>query len=122
VTGVLDDTELEETGHRSDTPTSAALGGHRYTDSAVTVGSGRGKPDYAVREVDSYYRVRGQALSAQPQRRLGTGPADPTGPISTAKSWIKTKLGLARGEKEKGFSVVRSSRAPDAILDAQRRG
>ncbi|KAF8543364.1 hypothetical protein BDD12DRAFT_697587, partial [Trichophaea hybrida] len=103
------------------TPTSAPAGAsHRYTDSAVTVGSGRGNTDYAVREVDFYYGVRGPALSAQSQRRLGTGPADPTGPVITAKSWIKQKLGLARGEKEKGFSVVRSSRNPDAILDAQR--
>jgi hypothetical protein len=103
------------------TPTGATGGaGHRYTDSAVTVGSGRGNTDYAVREVDFYYGVRGPALSTQPQRRLGTGPADPTGPVITAKSWIKQKLGLARGEKEKGFSVVRSSRNPDAILDAQR--
>jgi len=96
------------------TPASAAQYGHRYTDSAVTVGStrGGGNTDYAVREVDFYYGVRGPALSAQPQRRLGTGPADPTGPVSNAKSWIKQKLGLARGEKEKGFSVVRSAKAP----------
>ena len=106
------------------TPTGAAASGggtgHRHTDSAVTVGSNRGNTDYAVREGDFYYGVRGPALSYQPQRRLGTGPADPTGPVSTAKGWLKQKLGLARGEKEKGFSVVRSARNPDAILDAQR--
>jgi hypothetical protein len=99
---------------------AAPGGGHRYTDSAVTVGSGRANTDYAIRESDFYYGVRGPALSAQPQRRLGTGPADPTGPVSNAKSWIKQKLGLARGEKEKGFSVVRSSRAPEEILAARR--
>ena len=95
-------------------PAPGAHNGHRYTDSAVTVGStrGGGNTDYTVREVDFYYGVRGPALSTQPQRRLGTGPADPTGPVSNAKSWIKQKLGLARGEKEKGFSVVRSAKAP----------
>ncbi|KAI5780098.1 hypothetical protein EDC01DRAFT_620767 [Geopyxis carbonaria] len=115
-----DDPEWEEahlsTGDRG-TPTAQ---GHRYTDSAVTVGSNRGDTDYAVREMDFYYGFRGPALSSQPARRLGTGPADPTGPASTAKSWIKQKLGLAKSKEEKGFSVVRSSRAPDQLRVAQR--
>ncbi|TGZ80644.1 hypothetical protein EX30DRAFT_341299 [Ascodesmis nigricans] len=93
----------------------------RQTDpSMATLGSNPGNTDYAVRESDFYYGVRGPALNTQPVRRLGTGPADPTGPISTAKSWIKQKLGIAKGKEERGFSVVRSSRAPEQMLAAQR--
>ena len=106
-------------GDRS-SPTTTTGRGHRYTESSATVGSGRGNTDYAVREMDFYYGVRGPALSAQPARRLGTGPADPTGPVSTATSWIKQKLGLAKGKEERGFSVVRSSRAPGQLRAAQK--
>lgn len=94
--------------------------GHRHTDSSLGgAGSVRATPDYAVREGDFYYGVRGPALSSQPARRLGTGPADPTGSVAVAKGWLMRKLGLAARE-EKGFTVVRSSRAPEALLDAER--
>ncbi|KAH7022680.1 hypothetical protein EDB80DRAFT_16116 [Ilyonectria destructans] len=71
------------------------------------------RPDYATREVDFYYGVRGPALNADgPGRRLGTGPADPTGPVATASGWIRTMFGAKTKEKGKGFEVVRSARAP----------
>ncbi|KAL1958801.1 hypothetical protein VTO42DRAFT_3638 [Malbranchea cinnamomea] len=70
------------------------------------------RTDYAVREVDFYYRVRGPALSNNSNRKLKTGPADPTSPVSSATGWLK---GLFKGktkDKAKGFEVVRSARAP----------
>jgi hypothetical protein len=71
----------------------------------------RTKTDYAVREVDFYYGVRGPALSSG-TRRLKTGPADPTGPVSSATGWFKGIFGGKTKEKGKGFEVVRSARAP----------
>ena len=71
----------------------------------------RTKTDYAVREVDFYYGVRGGALSSG-TRKLKTGPADPTGPVSTATGWFKNIIGGKTKEKHKGFEVVRSARAP----------
>lgn len=70
--------------------------------------------DYAVREVDFYYRVRGPPLSQTGTRKLKTGPADPTGPVSSATGWFRNVFAF-RGkskEKNKGFEVVRGSRAP----------
>lgn len=75
----------------------------------------RTKTDYAVREVDFYYGVRGGALSSG-TRRLKTGPADPTGPVSTATGWFKNLVGGKTKEKHKGFEVVRSARAPPPAL------
>ncbi len=72
---------------------------------------GKPKKDYAVREVDFYYGVRGPALSSG-TRKLKTGPADPTGPVSSATGWFKNMLGGKTKEKHKGFEVVRSARAP----------
>ncbi|KAL8907769.1 MAG: hypothetical protein Q9171_005727 [Xanthocarpia ochracea] len=72
------------------------------------------KTDYATREVDFYYGVRGPALSSQPTRRLKTGPADPTKPTLSASGWIKSLFGGKTKDKGKGFEVVRSSRAPPA--------
>ncbi|KAL8768066.1 MAG: hypothetical protein Q9209_005609 [Squamulea sp. 1 TL-2023] len=72
----------------------------------------RSKTDYATREVDFYYGVRGPALSSQPTRRLKTGPADPTKPTLSASGWIKSLFGGKTKDKGKGFEVVRSSRAP----------
>ncbi|KAL9030437.1 MAG: hypothetical protein Q9196_001442 [Gyalolechia fulgens] len=69
------------------------------------------KTDYATREVDFYYGVRGPALSSQPTRRLKTGPADPIKPTLSASGWIKNLFGGKTKEKGKGFEVVRSSRA-----------
>lgn len=71
----------------------------------------RTRTDYAVREVDFYYRVRGPALSSG-TRKLKTGPADPTATPFSAKSWLKGILGGKTKEQEKGFEVVRSARAP----------
>ncbi|KAL8818681.1 MAG: hypothetical protein Q9223_002734 [Gallowayella weberi] len=70
------------------------------------------KTDYATREVDFYYGVRGPALSSQPTRRLKTGPGDPTKPTLSASGWIKSLFGGKTKDKGKGFEVVRSSRAP----------
>lgn len=69
------------------------------------------KTDYAVREVDFYYGVRGPALSSG-TRKLKTGPADPTSTASSARGWIKGVLGGKKKEKSKGFEVVRSAKAP----------
>jgi hypothetical protein len=72
----------------------------------------RANVDYAVREVDFYYGVRGPALSSQPTRKLKTGPADPVGPASAASGWFRGMFGAKRKEAGKGFEVVRSARAP----------
>ncbi|ATY62725.1 integral membrane [Cordyceps militaris] len=74
------------------------------------------RPDYATREVDFYYGVRGPALNSDGLgRKLGTGPADPTGPIATATSWLRNMMGGKSKDKSKGFEVVRSSRMPPAM-------
>ncbi|KAM0437616.1 hypothetical protein ACHAPT_001980 [Fusarium lateritium] len=75
------------------------------------------RPDYATREVDFYYGVRGPALNSDgPGRKLGTGPADPTGPVATASGWFRGLFGGKTKEKGKGFEVVRSSRMPPAMM------
>ncbi len=74
------------------------------------------RADYSTREVDFYYRVRGQRLRSDgPNRKLGTGPADPTGPIASAAGWFRNVLGGKSKEKGKGFEVVRSARMPPAM-------
>ncbi|CAN8098772.1 unnamed protein product [Discula destructiva] len=75
------------------------------------------RTDYSTREVDFYYGVqRGSKLNSDaPQRRLGTGPADPTGTMATATGWFKYVFGGKRKEKGKGFEVVRSARMPPAM-------
>ena len=74
------------------------------------------RTDYSTREVDFYYGVRGRRLnSGAPNRKLGTGPADPTSPISSAAGWFRGFLGGKSKEKGKGFEVVRSSRMPPAM-------
>ena len=81
----------------------------------------RNQTDYSVRESDFYYGLRGPALSAQPTRKLKTGPADPMGPVSSATGWFKS-LGLFAGknkEKGKGFEVVRSTRVPPQMMIAE---
>ena len=94
------------------TPLPAHLGGPRARSDSAADDPRQSKPDYATREVDFYYGVRGPALSNQPTRRLKTGPADPTGPVSSASGWIKSLFGGKTKEKGKGFEVVRSSRMP----------
>ncbi|OJD24735.1 hypothetical protein ACJ73_03902 [Blastomyces percursus] len=96
----------------SNTPIPAYLRASRDDSDADIDEPGRPRTDYAVREVDFYYRVRGPALSHSATRKLKTGPADPTGPVSSATGWFR---GLFRGktrDKGKGFEVVRSARAP----------
>ncbi|KAK3383904.1 hypothetical protein B0T24DRAFT_517324 [Lasiosphaeria ovina] len=74
------------------------------------------RTDYSTREVDFYYGVRGQRLnSVGPNRKLGTGPADPTGPMASAAGWFRNVLGGKGKEKAKGFEVVRSARMPPAM-------
>lgn len=68
--------------------------------------------DYAVREVDFYYRVRGPPLSHTGTRKLKTGPADPTGPVSSATGFFRNLFQGKTKEKGKGFELVRSTRAP----------
>jgi hypothetical protein len=87
--------------------------------SDMSVNEPRSNTDYAVREVDFYYGVRGPALSTLPTRRLGTGPADPTGPVASAAGWFKGLFGGKTKEKGKGFEVVRSSRMPPAMMAAK---
>ena len=94
------------------TPLPAHLGGARDRSDSDAEEPRQSKTDYATREVDFYYGVRGPALSNQPTRRLKTGPADPTGPVISASGWIKNLFGGKTKEKGKGFEVVRSSRAP----------
>ena len=94
------------------TPVPAHLGGVRDRSDSDAEDPRQSKTDYATREVDFYYGVRGPALSNQPTRRLKTGPADPTGTVSSASGWIKSLFGGKTKEKGKGFEVVRSSKAP----------
>ncbi|CAK7244616.1 MAG: hypothetical protein STHCBS139747_006160 [Sporothrix thermara] len=75
------------------------------------------RTDYSTREVDFYYGVRGQRLNSDsPGRRLGTGPADPTGPLASATGWLRSIIGGKTKEKGKGFEVVRSARMPPAMV------
>jgi hypothetical protein len=84
--------------------------------SNVALGTPPNRPDYSTREVDFYYGVRGPALNSEfPGRKLGTGPADPTGPIATATGWFRNIFGGKGKDKAKGFEVVRSSRMPPAM-------
>lgn len=81
--------------------------------SETDLGQGHPSQDYAVREVDYYYGVRGPALASHGgTRKLKTGPADPVGTTSLATGWFKGVFGGKKKETSKGFEVVRSSRAP----------
>ncbi|KAJ8106221.1 hypothetical protein ONZ43_g7138 [Nemania bipapillata] len=74
------------------------------------------RADYSTREADFYYGVRGPALNSNaPDRKLGTGPADPTSPVDTAAGWLMRLFGGKTKEKAKGFEVVRSARMPAAM-------
>ncbi|PGH06297.1 hypothetical protein GX51_02494 [Blastomyces parvus] len=100
----------------SNTPVPAYLGAPRDDSDADVDEPGRPRTDYAVREVDFYYRVRGPALSHSATRKLKTGPADPTGPVSSATGWFRELFRGKTRDKGKGFEVVRSARAPPAGL------
>lgn len=102
-------------GNRNSVISPVYLRSHRE-DSDPDIAGRRNNTDYAVRESDFYYGVRGPALSSLPTRRLGTGPADPMGPVSSATGWFKNFLGGKRKEKGKGFEVVRSTRAPVPMM------
>lgn len=93
------------------TPVPAHLGTTRDRSDSNADDPRRSKTDYATREVDFYYGVRGPALSNLPTRRLKTGPADPTGPVSSATGWLKSLFGGKTKDTGKGFEVVRSSKA-----------
>ncbi|KAJ5096386.1 hypothetical protein NUU61_005742 [Penicillium alfredii] len=82
--------------------------------------SRQSQKDYAVREVDFYYRVRGPPLSHTGTRKLKTGPADPTGPVSSATGWFRNFFQGKTKDKGKGFEVVRSARAPPPGMYARR--
>jgi hypothetical protein len=74
------------------------------------------RTDYTTREVDFYYGVRGPALNSdRPGRKLGTGPADPTGPVATAQGWLRNLITGKTKDKGKGFEVVRSARMPPGM-------
>ncbi|KAH8815079.1 hypothetical protein F5884DRAFT_667560 [Xylogone sp. PMI_703] len=76
----------------------------------------RSKADYSTREVDFYYGVRGPALNANvPNRRIKTGPSDPTGIPASAVGWFKSLFNGKTKEKGKGFEVVRSHRMPPGM-------
>ncbi|PGH14537.1 hypothetical protein AJ80_05857 [Polytolypa hystricis UAMH7299] len=94
------------------TPTPAYLAAPRDDPDGDGEDLRTSRTDYAVREVDFYYRVRGPALSSAPTRKLKTGPADPTSPMSSATGWFRGLFGGKTIEKGKGFEVVRSARAP----------
>ncbi|KAF2186435.1 integral membrane protein [Zopfia rhizophila CBS 207.26] len=94
--------------------TPAYLRMHR-DDSDPNLAERRKNTDYSVRESDFYYGLRGPALSAQPTRKLKTGPADPMGPVSSATGWFKTFFS-GKKEKGKGFEVVRSTRMPPQMM------
>lgn len=75
------------------------------------------RADYSTREVDFYYGVRGERLNSDaPTRKLGTGPADPTGPIASATGWFWGMFAKKGKDKGKGFEVVRSARMPTSML------
>lgn len=101
-----------DSGSGRATPLAAHIGSPRDRADSNADDPRRSKTDYAIREVDFYYGVRGPALSTLPTRRLKTGPADPTGPVSSATGWFKGFLGGKTKDKGKGFEVVRSSKAP----------
>jgi hypothetical protein len=74
------------------------------------------RTDYSTREVDSYYGIRGERLNSDaPNRKLGTGPADPTGPMASAAGFFRNIFGGKSKDKGKGFEVVRSARMPAAM-------
>jgi len=113
---------LEAMGHGrhssyADTPAAAYIRDRADSNENIP------RTDYAVREVDQYYR--GPALSDQPTRKLKTGPADPEGPAASAQSWLqRLRMGFKGKQKEpsKGFEVVRSSRMPQVMQSEGLRG
>ncbi|KPM36111.1 hypothetical protein AK830_g10472 [Neonectria ditissima] len=111
----LDPADMGAEISRGATPAPPPPGGNTQLDFPPN------RPDYATREVDFYYGVRGPALNSDgPGRRLGTGPADPTGPVATASGWFRGMFGGKTKEKGKGFEVVRSARVPASVMARNR--
>jgi hypothetical protein len=111
----LDAAEFERSGSSRVVPTGASAPAPA-TAPASYMPVFAPRADYSTREVDFYYGVRGPALNSDaPNRRLGTGPADPTSPVATATGWLKSLFGGKTKEKGKGFEVVRSARMPPAM-------
>ncbi|KFY37405.1 hypothetical protein V495_07197 [Pseudogymnoascus sp. VKM F-4514 (FW-929)] len=99
-----------------ETPVPAFAAAQNHSADRPSQEHRRSKTDYTTREVDFYYGVRGPALNANvPNRRLRTGPVDPTNPVTVASGWFKNLLGGKTKEKGKGFEVVRSSRMPPGM-------
>lgn len=116
---VADSSRLSQSGGPSGDPSDLAAGLQRGATpaphGAVPINLAP-RTDYSTREVDFYYGVRGPALNSErPGRKLGTGPADPTGPIATAQGWLRGLFSGKSKEKNKGFEVVRSARMPPAM-------
>ncbi|KAL7922708.1 hypothetical protein ACQKWADRAFT_312928 [Trichoderma austrokoningii] len=107
-------------GGASEAPDASAeiLRGGTPGPSNLAIAFPANRADYATREVDFYYGVRGPALNSEgPGRKLGTGPADPTGPVATASGWVRRLIfGGKTKEKGKGFEVVRSARMPPNMV------
>ncbi|KAF2425799.1 hypothetical protein EJ08DRAFT_570902, partial [Tothia fuscella] len=82
---------------------------HNFRSDNSEAKQARANPDYATRESDFYYGVRGPALSSMPSRRLKTGPADPMSPVASAKGWFSNMFAPKAKDKKKGFEVVRST-------------
>jgi hypothetical protein len=113
---VVDPKRLSLAGSALPDPTEADSEGVSAVAGAAANNSPN-RPDYSTREVDFYYGVRGPALNSEGLgRKLGTGPADPTGPVATATGWFRTMLGGKSKEKGKGFEVVRSARMPPSMM------
>ncbi|PNS15677.1 hypothetical protein CAC42_4129 [Sphaceloma murrayae] len=117
-----DDWPDDEDGRGEDGRTSPSPAFFRHqrggSDNDIPDQSQQARTDYAVREVDFYYGVtRGPALSSVPTRKRKTGPADPMGPVSNASTWLQRLMGGKKKDKQKGFEVVRSSRAPPEMLN-----
>lgn len=100
-------------------PSPAYMRRREGSDPMILNDPRRADIDYAVREVDFYYNVRGPRLNDQPTRQLKTGPADPVGPVSSATGWFKTMFGRKSKDHGKGFEVVRSARAPPQRLSGE---
>jgi hypothetical protein len=127
-TPYADNVDQAETGDLGEGPSSwspdrstispAYLRMHK-DDSDPALAERRKNTDYSFRESDLYYHgLRGPALSAQPSRKLKTGPADPMGPVSSATGWFKSLslFGAKTKEKGKGFEVVRGTRMPPQMM------
>lgn len=120
---VADSTHLSQSGGPLGDPADLAAGLSRGATpalhGAVPINLAP-RTDYSTREVDFYYGVRGPALNSERfGRRLGTGPADPTGPVATAQGWLRGLFSGKSKEKNKGFEVVRSARMPPSMQAQQ---